>query len=146
MGDDGNYKETIISYWTRNLVESSSAFTFNISVSFLAGVLYTFRIIQSPSLLFLFGIISPIIFTICLYDLLLRSNGEVMGQPLPKVFNKANRNRIVMIFDCSLIILFAALIYFNILNYFLFRFLQTLFFPLLLLIMLKGFYFVINQR
>jgi uncharacterized SAM-binding protein YcdF (DUF218 family) len=46
----------------------------------------------------------------------------------------------MMLFDVCVIISFASLIYTNILNYFLFRFLQTIFFPTLLLIFLRILY------
>lgn len=141
-----NQKETLLLHWTKNLVESPIAFTFNTSLSITSGVIYSFKLIQSDYLLLIFGVVSPILFTLCLYDLLLNSNGEILGQPLPKAFTKIQLNRMVMLFDCSIIILFAALIHFNILNFFIFRFLQTLLFPVLLLIMLKGFYFALNQE
>ncbi|MGD9977394.1 MAG: hypothetical protein AB7S54_05615 [Bacteroidales bacterium] len=142
----GNHKNTIFQYWTKNLVESSSTFSFNLSVSLLSGILYSFKVIQSNYLLLIFGVVSPIIFTVCLYDLLLNSNGELMGQPLPRVFLMPSWSRLVMFFDCSIIVLFATLIYLDLLNYFLFRFLQTVFFPILLLVMLKSFYFIINHQ
>lgn len=146
MDIDRNHRESIISYWTKNLVESPATFAFNLLISLLAGILYSFKVVPSDYILFVFGVVSPIIFTICLYDLLLNSNGEIMGQPLPKVFHKTHLSRLVMMFDCSIIVLFAALIHFDLLNFFIFRFLQTIFFPILLLVMLKGFYFLINQQ
>jgi hypothetical protein len=141
MSSFGNSEITFFGYWTKNLVESPIAFTFNLMVSLIAGVLYSFNVIPSPYLLFIFGIVSPIIFTICLYDLMLSSNGEIMGEAIPKAFSDVKWGRLVMLFDCFLIVLFATLIQLNILNFFIFRFLQTLFFPVLLLVMLKGFYF-----
>jgi len=138
--------ETIFRFWTKNLVESPIAFAFNLFVSLFAGVLYSFKVFPSGYILFLFGVVSPIIFTICLYDLLLSSKGEIMGEPIPKTFNNGKWSKAVMLFDCSLIALFALLIHLNILNYFVFRFLQTVFFPILLLVMLKGFYFFMYQN
>lgn len=146
MGSLNNPEKTILSFWTQNLVESPSVFAFNFLISFVAGVLYSFKVFPSGYILFLFGVVSPIIFTICLYDLLLSSKGEIMGQPIPKAFNNGKWSKAVMLFDCSLIVLFASLIYLNILNYFVFRFLQTVFFPLLLLVMLRGFYFFKYQN
>ncbi len=146
MDINRNRKETIALYWAKNLVESPVAFVLNVSVALLAGILYSFKIAPFASLLFVFGVVSPIIFTVCLYELLLNSKGEIMGQPLPKAFHKPEWSRAVMIFDCSLIVLFAALIYLDILNFFVFRFLQTVIFPVLLLVMLKGFYFITHQQ
>ncbi len=146
MSNLDNSGKTIFSFWTQNLVESPSVFAFNFLISFVAGVLYSFKVFPSGYILFLFGVVSPIIFTICLYDLLLSSNGEIMGEPIPKAFNNGNRTKAVMLFDCLLILLFAALIHFNVLNFFVFRFLQTVFFPLLLLSILKGFYYFKYQN
>ena len=137
---------TIFNFWTKNLVESPSVFAFNFFISFVAGVLYSFKVFPSGYILFLFGVVSPIIFTICLYDLLLSSKGEIMGEPIPKAFNNGKWSKAVMLFDCSLIVLFATLIHLNILNFFIFRFLQTVFFPLLLLSILKGFYYFKHQN
>lgn len=136
--------DELISHWTKNLVGSSSSFSFNIMVSLLAGILYSFKIIPSGYILFIFGVVSPIIFTICMYTMILNSNGELMGQPLPSVFRKRNLSRLLMCFDCFLIVLFACLIYFDFINFFLFRFLQTVFFPVLLLVMLRSFYFILR--
>lgn len=146
MGSLNNPEKTILSFWAQNLVESPSVFAFNFLISFVAGVLYSFKVFPSGYILFLFGVVSPIIFTICLYDLLLSSKGEIMGEPIPKAFNNGKWSKAVMIFDCSLIVLFATLIHLNVLNFFVFRFLQTVFFPLLLLSILKGFYYFKYQN
>lgn len=146
MGNLDRSEKTIFGFWTQNLVESPSVFAFNFLVSFVAGVLYSFKVFPSGYILFLFGVVSPIIFTICLYDLLLSSKGEILGEPVPKAFNNVKWSKAVMLFDCSLIALFATLIHLNVLNFFVFRFLQTVFFPLLLLSILKGFYFFKYQN
>lgn len=142
----GNPNNAILQYWAKNLVESPSAFMFNQLVTLSAGVIYTFRIAPSGYLLFLFGVVSPIIFTLCLYGLLQSCNGEILGQPIPGIFHKKPQSQLAMIIDCLLIGLFALLIHLGYLNYFLFRFLQTIAFPLLLLTMLKGLYIGITHR
>lgn len=140
MNSLDNQKDSILLYWTKNLVESPSTFSFNLLISFTAGTLYSFRLITSDYLLLIFGTVSPILFTLCLYELLLNTNGELLGESLPTIFTKKSISRFVMFFDCSIIVLFAALIHFNILNYFLTRFLQTILFPILLLVLLRGAY------
>ena len=141
-----NQKDSILLYCAKNLVESPTTFSFNIFVSFLAGTLYSFKILNSDYLLLIFGTVSPILFTLCLYELLLNTNGELLGESLPTVFTKKRLSRFVMFFDCSIIVLFAALIHFNILNYFLTRFLQTLLFPILLLVLLRSAYIIQYKR
>ncbi len=141
-----NQRKAMLRYWTKNLVESPSAFMLNQLVALTAGIIYTFKIAPSGYLLFIFGVVSPIIFTLCLYSLLQSCNGEIMGQPIPGIFHKKPQSQLAMIIDCILIGLFALLIHLGYLNYFVFRFLQTIAFPLLLLAMLKGLYISITQR
>lgn len=146
MNQAGRHRNGILFFWTQNLVESPTIFSFNLIVSFIAGIVYSFRIIESDYLLLIFGVVSPILFTVCLYSLLFNSQGSVLGQPLPKAFTKIELNRFIMFLDCFIILLFAGFIHFDLLNFFVFRFLQTLFFPILLLIMLKGFYYTLYQQ
>lgn len=133
-------KNGLFSYWTENLVGSSASFSFNLFMNLSAGIIYSFKIIPSPYLLALFGVVSPILFTLCLYDHIRNGSGLLLNEPLPTAFISRAGNRLLMTFDISLIIGFALLIYFGPLNYFLFRFLQTIFFPCMMLVLLRVIY------
>lgn len=127
-------KEHILHYWTRNLVESPGAFTLNLLLLATFGILYSFRVVQSPLVLLVFGIITPVIFTICLYHM----SGVSLQHMLPMIFQKKSGRVLLALLDCSIIIFLGVLIYRGTLNFFFFRFLQTVLLPILYLIMLRA--------
>jgi len=140
MPEDNNFENSLLYHWLGNLVGTNTAFSFNLFVTLSTGLLYSFKVIPSPYLLLIFGVISPIIFTICLYNLIKNGSGYLMNEPLPKAFVSRSGNQLLMTFDIFLIIGLSLLIYLGPLNYFLFRFLQTLFFPGMLLFFLRVLY------
>lgn len=127
-------KEHILHYWTRNLVESPGVFTFNLLLLAIFGILYSFRIVQSSLVLLVFGIITPVIFTVCLYHM----SGISLQHMLPKIFQKQSSRFFLALLDCSIIIFLGILIYQGTLNFFFFRFLQTVLLPLIYLVMLRA--------
>lgn len=137
MPKDPKIKNNILSHWTINLVGTGNIFLFNLLINLSGGLLYSFKIIPSPFLLLIFGIVSPVLFTLCLYSYVRNSSGMLLNESLPMAFVSRSGNRLLMTFDICLIIGFALLIFFGPLDYFLFRFLQTLFFPCMLLIFLR---------
>lgn len=137
MPEDINFENKLLYHWLTNLVGSSTLFSLNLIISISAGIAYSFKIIQSPYILLLFGVISPIIFTLCLYSFVRNSSGSILNEQIPKAFLSRTGNLMMMIFDICLIIAFALLIYLGYLNYFIFRFLQTIFFPIMMLIFLR---------
>jgi len=130
---DQQPKEHLLHFWTRNLVENPGAFTFNLFLFLSFGVLYSFKVLQSPIILLVFGIITPVILTICLYHM----SGVSLQHLLPKAFHKKTSRVFLALLDCSIITLLGILIYRDILNFFFFRFLQTVLLPVLYLIMLR---------
>lgn len=134
------FEDTLFCHWLENLVGTSSSFLINLFLIISAGLLYSFKIIPSPYILLIFGVISPIIFTLILYSFVRNGSGMLMNQPLPSTFLSRKGNKLLMFFDIILITGFALLIQFGFLNYFIFRFLQTLFFPFMLLIFLRVLY------
>ena len=140
MTKENNFENRLLYYWLSNLVGSYAIFSLNLTVTVIAGLIYSFKVLTSQYLLLIFGVVSPIIFTICLYFFIRNSSGEILNEPLPKAFVSRAGNRLLMIFDICLIIGFSLLIYFGPLNYFLFRFLQTVFFPGMLLFFLRVLY------
>lgn len=137
MPEDANFENKLLYHWLTNLVGSSSMFSLNLLITVLAGIGFSFKIIQSPYVLLLFGVISPIIFTLCLYNFVRNSSGSILNEQIPKAFLSRTGNLMMMFFDVFLIIGFALLIYLGYLNYFIFRFLQTIFFPVMMLIFLR---------
>lgn len=137
MPEDNRYENSLLFHWMGNLVGTGTVFSFNLFLSLSAGLIYSFKIIPSPYILLIFGIVSPILFTICLYSIIKNGSGELLNEPIPSVFFSRMGNRFLMMFDICLIIGFALLIYLGPLNYFLFRFLQTIFFPCMLLVLLR---------
>jgi len=137
MPEDANFENKLLYHWLTNLVGSSSMFSLNLLITTLAGIGFSFKIVQSPYVLLLFGVISPIIFTLCLYSFVRNSSGSILNEQIPKAFLSRTGNLMMMLFDVFLIIGFALLIYLGYLNYFIFRFLQTIFFPVMMLIFLR---------
>jgi hypothetical protein len=137
MPEDFPFKNSLLSHWTNNLIGTSTSFSFNLFIHLTAGLLYSFKVITSPYLLLLFGVISPILFTLCLYSFIRNGTVRLFNEPLPSAFISRSGNRTLMTFDIFLIIGFALLIHFDMLNYFLFRFLQTVFFPCMMLVFLR---------
>lgn len=127
-------------YWVKNLVGSGTAFSANMVITIVFGVLYSFKIVPSVYILVVLGAVTPLLFTFLVYSLMRESNGTILGQTMPKVFASPSSNWLFMVLDLGLVLLLAVLIYLNVLNYWLFRFLQTLFFPLMMLFFLRLLY------
>jgi len=125
--------EHLLHYWTRNLVESPMAFSTNLFLTLTIGILYSFKVIQSNFILLVFGIITPVILTICLYHM----SGANLKELLPTILLKKTGRVLLAILDSSIIVLLGFLIYKGIINFFFFRFLQTVIIPVLYLVMLK---------
>ena len=140
MSEGTNIKNSLFSHWTLNLVGTSTSFSINFFINLIGGLIYSFKVVPSIYLLILFGIVSPILFTLCLYDFIKNCSGDFLGEAIPGAFVSRSGNRMLMLFDICLIIGFALLIYFGPLNYFLFRFLQTVFFPCIMLVLLRFIY------
>lgn len=136
-GDKGN---KLIRHWTKNLVGTRNGFFINLTITLLSGFLYSFKVIPFPFMLLIFGVVSPVIFTVCLYTMIFDSHGLIDIESFPKAFLSRSGNRLMMLFDILLIIGFALLINANVINNLLFRFLQTVFFPATLLVLLRIIY------
>ncbi|HDP54307.1 MAG TPA: hypothetical protein ENN24_01285 [Bacteroidetes bacterium] len=130
----------IIFFWTHNLVGSGGRFLFNMLLSLTGGILFSFNLWQSTIALAIFGVVSPLLFTLCLYSILRATTNNTDDSPLPKAFTKRQSNAIMMIVDMAAIIALAILIHTNTLNYLLIRLLQTTIFPALMLLMLRVLY------
>lgn len=130
-------KESIFIYWRQNLVGARETYMLNILVTITGGGLFSFKIIPSPYLLLVFGVVSPIVFTVCTYESVKELNKSAMGVDFSKFFTNRYSTYIAMSIDIFIILLFALLIYTNMLNYFFFRFLQTVFFPIISLSILR---------
>jgi len=141
-----NFENSLLYLWLRNLVGSSNSFLINLFISITIGLLYSFNILPSPYILLVFGVISPIIFTVLLYFFIRNSQGGFLNEQLPMVFISRAGNKLLMTFDIFLIIGFALLIFYGPLNYFLFRFLQTIFFPSMLLVFLRILFISSNSQ
>ena len=131
---DRQPKEHILHFWTRNLVESPAAFSFNLLLLLSLGTLYSFKVIQSPVILLIFGIITPVIQTVCLYYM----SGISLQNILPSILQKKSGRILLALLDCSIITLLGFLIYHGILNFLFFRLLQTVILPVLYLVMLRA--------
>jgi hypothetical protein len=130
-------KESIFLHWSRNLVGRAEAFSFNVMVSLLGGVLYSFSIVASPWMLLFFGVALPAIFTLCTYASIKNFAENSPAEGFPKFLSGRYGSHLAMAFDLTIIVILALLIYTNILNYLFFRLLQTVFFPLMSLSVLR---------
>ena len=140
MPDNQQQPEHILAYWIRNLVGNSPIFSTNLLISVLGGSLYSFGIVSSHYMLLIFGVISPLIFTLCLYFSIMNIAENDNENNFPKIFTTKSGNLTLMIFDMSIIVGLAIFIHIDILNYFFFRFLQTVLFPVLMLFLLRFIY------
>lgn len=137
MSEDIDFENSLLYHWLKNLVGTYISFSINLFITLTFGLFYSFKIFPSPYILLIFGVISPIIFTLCLYFFIRNGSGAILNEPFPKPFITRSGNKLLMTFDIVLIIGFALLIYLGYLNYFIFRFLQTVFFPGMLLVFLR---------
>lgn len=119
------------------MVGTREIYNVNLFVTIVGGALFSFKVFPSPYMLLVFGIVSPILFTICTYQSIKGFKEETLGNNFPKFLTTRYSTYIAMAIDISIILLFALLIYFNILNNFFFRFLQTVFFPIISLSILR---------
>lgn len=140
MSEDNRFESSLLYRWMGDLVGTYSAFLFNLFVTITIGLLYSFNVFQSPFILLIFGVISPTIFTLCLYFFIRNISGNILNEPFPRAFITRAGNRLLMSFDIFLIVVFSLLIYLGPLNFFIFRFLQTIFFPVMLLVFLRALY------
>jgi hypothetical protein len=129
-------KDNTVFSWINDLVGTGTKFSLNVIISMAGGVVYSFGIWPSPAMLTIFGVVSPLIFTLCLYCLI-RQLKDLPENPFPKLFASEYGNTTLMVFDMIIIVALASLIYFNIINYLFFRILQTIFFPIIMLSMLR---------
>jgi hypothetical protein len=143
--DEPNYKDNIIFHWIENLVGTYTRFSINVLITVLGGTIYSFQMLTSPYLLAIFGVLSPLLFTLCLYFLIRHISG-LNDNPFPKIFTSQSTNSVVMAFDMAIIIILAILIHADIINYLFFRLLQTTIFPLLLILMLRYLYLFVASN
>lgn len=143
--DNKNNEDKLFFYWTKNLVGTNSRFMLNLTIAILFGTLYSFRIVFTNAILLIFGVVSPVIFTLCLYNLILLIAQDKQEElRFPSLFLKKKSNRLLSLFDSSMVVILGWLIYRGTLNYLFFRLLLTLIIPVLLLIFLRGIYFFIT--
>jgi hypothetical protein len=133
-----------IFYWAENLVGTSARFSINLLISLVGGFVYSFKIWPSVYALVVFGVISPLLFTLCLY-FLIRYLSQSDDSPFPKILISRSSGSFMMLADMALIIAMAVLIQLNVINYLAFRILQTIIFPALLLILLRALYLSITE-
>lgn len=69
-----------------------------------------------------------------------------MEEHVPKFLLSPTSNMLLMLLDMTIIIVFAVLIHVGILDYFLFRFLQTTLLPIVMLLMLRMLYLNITSE
>lgn len=129
--------EHILSYWIRNLVGRSGVFSTNLMITVFGGSLYSFGVVPSHYMLLIFGVISPLIFTLCLYYSIRQIPESNIEASFPKIFSSRSGNITLMIFDMSIIVGLAILIHTGYINFFFFRFLQTVLLPMLMLFILR---------
>ncbi|MDX9847010.1 MAG: hypothetical protein RBT74_08520 [Tenuifilaceae bacterium] len=127
---------SIAFYWIDNLVGTGGRFAFNVIISATGGLLFSFGVWPSVYVLVIFGVISPLLFTFCLYSLV-RIQGEDSESPFPGFFRSQASSAVVMFFDMAIIVAIAMLIQLNIIDYLLVRLLQTVIFPVMMLFMLR---------
>ena len=132
--------ENIASYWVKNLVGTTGAFSTNILITVFGGSLYSFGRLSSHIMLLVFGVVSPVLFTFCLYFYIRQVSENIKDERFPKIFSSKKSNVLLMVADMIIIVGLAALIHLNFINYFFFRFLQTVLFPMLMLFMLRFLY------
>jgi hypothetical protein len=132
-------------YWTENLVGTPGRFGVNLLLTIVGGGVYSFGVWPSIYMLAVFGVVSPLLFTFCLYSLvpLFGNNDE---NPFPKVFKSRSSSAWVMLFDMAIVITMAILIHIDIIDYLFFRLLQTVIFPALMLFILRFLYLGVRRE
>lgn len=136
---------SVIFLWVQNLVGTGTRFYINLVISLTGGILYSFGIWPSTIALAIFGVVSPLLFTLCLYAILRAVNNPIAEIPFPKAFTNLRSNALMMIADMVIIIVLATLIHVDIIDYLLVRLLQTVIFPALMLFMLRVLYINITN-
>lgn len=145
MSDKKQKYRGLVFYWINNLVGNGAKFSFNVLASVVGGSLFSFGIWSSPFALAIFGVLSPLLFTFCIYSVI-PFFSELPGNPLPKIFSTKRSITLAMVFDMFIVIALALLIQLDIINYMLVRLLQTIIFPVLMLIMLRIIYLQLSER
>jgi len=145
MNDKKQKYSSLVFYWINNLVGNGAKFSFNVLASAVGGLLFSFGVWNSPFALAIFGVLSPLLFTFCLYSVI-PFFSELPDNPLPKIFSTKQRTMLAMVFDMFIVIGLALLIQLNVINYLLVRLLQTVVFPVLMLVMLRVIYLQLSEK
>lgn len=138
-------KESIIAHWTQNLVGSPVLYAMNLVISLAGGVLYSFGIWPSPFGLAVFGVLLPMVFTLCLYSFICGKDMEAINLPIPKRLTDQKNCRTLKIMDIGIIVVLALLIYEGTLNFLFIRILQTMLLPSMALVLLRTLYKEVTQ-
>ena len=143
-----SFSESLLFHWAKQLIGTSRNFTLNMGVASTVGIAYSFKLLTSPAWLGLFGLLNPAILTVCVYRFIreLPKEFDIGGISL-SAFSGA-RNRIMLFADLSIIVVLATLIFFGILNYFVFRLLLLFILPVMLLVGLRFLFilFIVEQQ
>ena len=145
MNDKGQKYRGLVFNWIDNLVGNGAKFSFNVLVSVVGGLLFSFGVWNSPFALAIFGVVSPLLFTFCLYSLI-PFLSELPDSPIPKIFATKFGISMAMLFDMVIVIALALLIQFDVIDYLFIRLLLTVIFPALMLLILRVVYLQIKER
>ena len=131
-----NKESNIVIHWVDNLVGTPGRFGFNMLLTMVGGTLYSFGVLPSMYMLVVFGVVSPLLFTFCLYSLI-PMLGNSDDSLFPQIFLSRGSRALVMLLDMVIIVVLALLIHVDVIDYLFFRLLQTVIFPALMLFMLR---------
>jgi hypothetical protein len=137
-----SFSETLLYQWTKQLIGSNFSFTFNMTIISILGIAYSFKLLTSPVLLGLFGLLNPVLLTICVYRFIRELPNDFDFGGISLQAFSGRRYGLMLFGDLTIIVTLASLIFFNILNYFIFRFLLVFLLPIMLLVGLRFLFIV----
>lgn len=132
-----NFQQSKTYYWIKKLVASPQSFAVHLVIHLSFGILYSFHILDTNAILFIFGLISPTIFIVLNYKLIYNNPFLKEELHLPDWLFKKEVNNLIILIDSLIIIAFSLVIYFEIIDTLFLRLVTTFIIPFLLLIMIR---------
>ena len=131
---------TIMHKFFKNSFGNNQKFFVSIIITGFFGITYSFKIYDYDILLFVFGMILPVLYIIGVYQMF-RKHKDVIDDDVKTVnFLKSKHgNLLFMTIDIAITLGIGVLIYIGILDYILFKLLVTFILPVIYQIMIKFF-------
>ena len=125
---DKLYRSFLIKF-VNSIVGTRGEFLLSLLLSIVFGILYSFEIWDKVAILFIFGMVLPVLYISATYQLLKNSKLTNNDKTVFKWFKRSTTNIFLMVIDVILTVSLGLLVYFEILDFMIVKILITIMFP-----------------